>query len=91
VDGVVAGDALLEQPFMGGGASVGDVVTEVSAKTGERVVVRRVARFQPAQGQLGAYVHMTGKIGVLVELEGAAATTWRGTWRCTWPRRGRWQ
>jgi elongation factor Ts len=73
VDGVVAGDALLEQPFMGGGASVGDVVTEVSAKTGERVVVRRVARFQPAQGQLGAYVHMTGRIGVLVELEGAAA------------------
>jgi elongation factor Ts len=35
-------------------------------------VVHRVARFQAESGRVGSYVHMTGKIGVLVELGGAA-------------------
>jgi elongation factor Ts len=71
LDGTASGDALLDQPYQGGARTVGDVVTGVSAKTGEHIVVRRVARFEAA-GELSSYVHMTGKIGVLVELEGAA-------------------
>ena len=66
------GAALMEQPFMGGDKSVDAIVTQVSAKTGEKIVVRRFARFQTDGGELGSYVHMTGKIGVLVEL-GAGA------------------
>jgi elongation factor Ts len=71
VDGVSPGEALLEQPFMGGATTVGETVTAVSANTGEKIVIRRVARFDPSGGELGSYVHMTGKIGVLVELTGA--------------------
>jgi elongation factor Ts len=72
LDGMAGGEAVQDQPLMSDGPSVGDVVTEVSAKTGERIVVHRVARFQAESGRVGSYVHMTGKIGVLVELGGAA-------------------
>jgi elongation factor Ts len=72
LDGAAGGEAVLDQPLMSDGPSVGDVVTEVAAKTGERIVVHRVARFQTEGGQVGSYIHMTGKIGVLVELGGAA-------------------
>jgi elongation factor Ts len=72
LDGAAGGEAVQDQPLMSDGPSVGDVVTEVAAKTGERIVVHRVARFQAESGRVGSYVHMTGKIGVLVELGGAA-------------------
>ena len=68
-DGSESGDALLSQPFMGGDRTVDEHVTQVSAKTGEKIVVRRFARYE-TDGALGEYVHMTGKIGVLVELAG---------------------
>jgi elongation factor Ts len=71
-DGVGGGEQVAEQPFLGGDTSVADVVTEASANTGENVVLRRFARFEAAGGVLGSYVHMTGKIGVLVELDDAA-------------------
>lgn len=72
-DGEGEGEALLGQSFMGGDKTVDTLVTEVSAKTGEKVVVRRFARFRSEDGALGEYVHMTGKIGVLVELGAGAA------------------
>jgi elongation factor Ts len=72
LDGAAGGEAVLDQPLMSDGPSVGDVVTDVAAKTGERIVVHRVARFQAESGRVGSYIHMTGKIGVLVELGGAA-------------------
>jgi elongation factor Ts len=71
-DGPAEGERLLEQAYQGGDRTVEQVVTGVSAKTGEKIVVRRFARYQ-TDGILGEYVHMTGKIGVLVELEGASA------------------
>lgn len=73
VGGEAPGDAVLDQGYMGEAKTVGEVVTEVSAKTGEKVVLRRVTRFGADGGQLGAYVHMTGKIGVLVELTAGAS------------------
>lgn len=68
-DGAADGESLMEQPFKGGDQTVDQHVTQVSAKTGEKIVVRRYARFE-TDGVLGSYVHMTGKIGVLVELSG---------------------
>jgi elongation factor Ts len=53
------------------GASIADTVKEASARLGEAVNVRRVARFASAAGAVGAYVHFNGKIGVLVEVEAA--------------------
>jgi elongation factor Ts len=72
LDGAAGGEAVLDQPLMSDGPLLGDVVTDVAAKTGERIVVHRVARFQAESGRVGSYIHMTGKIGVLVELGGAA-------------------
>ncbi|MBW3553118.1 MAG: translation elongation factor Ts [Gemmatimonadetes bacterium] len=71
-DGTGDGDALLDQKLSGGEGTVGDRITEVSAKTGERIVVRRFARFEAEDGTVAGYVHLTGKIGVLVELTGSA-------------------
>jgi elongation factor Ts len=72
-DGTGEGGAVAGQPFLGGDTSVADVVTRASATTGEHVVLRRFARFDASGGVLGSYVHMTGKIGVLVEVDIAAA------------------
>ncbi len=69
-DGAGPGEALLEQPFRGGDRTVGEEITAVAARTGERIVVRRFARYA-AGGSVSGYVHLTGKIGVLVELDGA--------------------
>lgn len=72
VDGTGEGESLLEHGFMGGDRTVDQVVTQKSAKTGEKVVVRNFARFA-SDGRLGAYVHLGGKIGVLVELDPGAS------------------
>ena len=71
-DGAADGEALAEQKFQGGSQTVGERITEISAKTGERIVVRRFARFDAEDGAVAGYVHLTGKIGVLVELKGSA-------------------
>ncbi len=52
-----------------GSRTVGEVVKGVSAKTGENVVLRRVARFS-TDGTIGSYLHHNGKVAVLVELAG---------------------
>jgi elongation factor Ts len=66
-DGAADAESLLAGAM--GGASVADAVKEASAKLGEAVNVRRVARFASDKGTVGAYVHFNGKIGVLVEVE----------------------
>jgi elongation factor Ts len=53
------------------GTPVADVVKEASARLGEAVNVRRVARLGSDKSAVGAYVHFNGKIGVLVEVEAA--------------------
>jgi elongation factor Ts len=44
-------------------------VKGASAKTGEKVELRRIARFTTA-GVVGSYLHFNGKAGVLVEVAG---------------------
>lgn len=59
-------DALLKADL--GGQSVADAATELTAKIGEKIDVRRVALVE-ASGGVASYVHPVGsKIGVLVAL-----------------------
>jgi elongation factor Ts len=53
------------------GSTVDEVVKATSAKTGEAVQLRRIARFAPANGVVGSYLHHNEQVGTLVEIEGA--------------------
>jgi elongation factor Ts len=56
----------------GHGKTVGDVAVELTGKIGEKIQVRRWARVEIPAGKHGvahAYVHMGGKIGVVLALE----------------------
>ena len=57
-------DALLASTI--GGATVKDILTEKIAKIGENMNLRRFARFE---GNVVDYIHMGGKIGVMVKVE----------------------
>lgn len=55
-----------------GEKSVSEVATELTARIGEKVAVRRWDRVEVGEGKSGlahAYVHLGGKIGVLILLE----------------------
>jgi elongation factor Ts len=52
-----------------GKLTVGEVVKGISAKTGENVVLRRVARFS-TDGIIGTYLHHNGRVAVMVEVGG---------------------
>jgi elongation factor Ts len=51
------------------GMTVGEKLTELVAKIGENITLRRAAFLEVSQGAVGAYVHMGGKIGVLAAIE----------------------
>ena len=52
-----------------GDVTVNDVITEKTAKIGEKISVRRFARYSPEGGIVDLYIHMGGKVGVLVKAE----------------------
>ncbi|WP_437971007.1 translation elongation factor Ts [Sorangium sp. So ce260] len=57
------------------GKSVADTATELTARIGEKVAVRRWDRVSIPEGKHGvahAYVHLGGKIGVLVAVEASS-------------------
>lgn len=57
-----------------GGKSIADAAIEQTAKTGEKIDVRRVALLESA-GIVGCYVHPVGsKVGALVAISGEGAT-----------------
>ncbi|MBR5914438.1 MAG: elongation factor Ts [Selenomonadaceae bacterium] len=60
-------DALNESKI--GKKKVADLVTEATATIGEKISVRRFIRYE-TKGKLISYIHMGGKIGVLVEMSG---------------------
>ena len=66
---VGAEGAFLATPYAG--STVDEVVKATSAKTGEAVQLRRIARFAPANGVIGHYLHHNEQVGTLVEIEGA--------------------
>ena len=55
------------------GKKVSDLVLEAIAEIGEKVSIRRFARYETKDGRVASYIHMGGKIGVLVELSGGSA------------------
>lgn len=68
------GVALADQKFTGGDGTktVQDAVNEAVAVIGENIQVRRFVRFESQDGFVDSYIHMGGKIGVLVEFAGEA-------------------
>ncbi|MBR6268472.1 MAG: elongation factor Ts [Selenomonadaceae bacterium] len=53
------------------GKKVSELITEATATIGEKISLRRFVRYQ-TEGRLASYIHMGGKIGVLVELTGGS-------------------
>ena len=53
-----------------GGQPIGEVLREAVASIGENIGLRRFTRYTTS-GIVGSYVHAGGKIGVIVELDGA--------------------
>jgi len=52
--------------------TVTDLVTEATATIGEKISVRRFVCYK-SEGKITSYIHMGGKIGVLVELSGGSS------------------
>ncbi|HEY1086285.1 MAG TPA: translation elongation factor Ts [Archangium sp.] len=64
-------DALNAQPYQGG-KTVKDAVTEKIGTIGEKLTVRRFARFQvEGNGVVGSYLHSNNKVSALVEVLGS--------------------
>ena len=62
-------DALLKQPFFKAESTTIDkVVTAATAEIGEKISIRRFVRYEG--GIVESYIHMGGKVGVLVQAEG---------------------
>ncbi|MGE5676293.1 MAG: translation elongation factor Ts [Mycobacterium leprae] len=54
-------------------ATLGDKIINATAKIGEKISVRRFARYQVAKsGLVHSYIHGDGRVGVLIELETAS-------------------
>ena len=68
-------DALLECTANGLDMTVSALITEKVAKIGEKITVRRFARYDGSQGIVDSYIHMGGKVGVLVLAEGEKSDT----------------
>jgi len=71
-------DALLNAPAPDGDGRVSDAIARLTAKTGERVNLRRSAFVSVSHGAVASYVHNAaapglGSIGVLVALESSAS------------------
>ena len=67
-------DALLACTVTGTEITVNDMITEKVAKIGEKISVRRFARYEGVNGTVDSYIHMGGKVGVLVQAECAEVT-----------------
>ncbi|MBO6179150.1 MAG: elongation factor Ts [Selenomonadaceae bacterium] len=55
------------------GKTVQDIITEATATIGEKISLRRFERYE-TDGLIATYIHMGGKIGVLLELSGGDET-----------------
>jgi elongation factor Ts len=55
------------------GSPIAHEVTATITKTGENITISRVGRLEAGDGILGTYIHLGGKIGVLLKLTGVPA------------------
>ena len=51
-------------------AAKSEATIAATAKIGEKIAIRRFAKFTAENGLVESYIHMGGKVGVLVELDG---------------------
>ena len=51
-------------------AAKNDETVAATAKIGEKIAIRRFAKYTADNGAIESYIHMGGKVGVLVEIEG---------------------
>ena len=69
-------DALLTQSFVGNPEkTVTDMVSDATVAIGEKISIRRFSRYETSTGVVESYIHMGGKIGVLLEISNDNAAT----------------
>ncbi len=62
-------EELLTQPFTGDTSkTITDLISDATVAIGEKINVRRFARYEATAGVVETYIHMGGKIGVLLEV-----------------------
>ncbi|HKQ70616.1 MAG TPA: translation elongation factor Ts [Polyangiaceae bacterium] len=73
--GAKEGDDLDKLPYPGAGKTVGEVKDALIAQIGEKITVRRFKKLdlQSPAGAVHSYVHLGGKIGVLLEVSAESA------------------
>jgi len=66
-------DDLLAAPYIDDSSrTVNEILTEMIAKLGENTIIREATRFDlDGDGMIESYVHMEGRVGVLVEVGGS--------------------
>ena len=69
-------DELLNQKFVDDETkTITDLVSEATVSIGEKISIRRFARYETEMGAVESYIHMGGKIGVLLLVENDNAAT----------------
>lgn len=69
-------DELLSQKFVDDETkTITDLVSEATVSIGEKISIRRFARYETEMGAVESYIHMGGKIGVLLLVENDNAAT----------------
>ena len=69
-------DALLTQNFFANEQkTITDLVSDATVAIGEKISIRRFARYEAKNGVVESYIHMGGKIGVLLEVSNDNAAT----------------
>ena len=69
-------DTLMGQPFVDDPAkTITDLVSDATVSIGEKISIRRFARYALTNGVVESYIHMGGKIGVLLKVENDNADT----------------
>ena len=63
-------DALMGQTFVDNDQkTITDLVSDATVAIGEKISIRRFARYETGKGVVESYIHMGGKIGVLLLVE----------------------
>ncbi|MBE5733490.1 MAG: elongation factor Ts [Clostridiales bacterium] len=74
VDYVIANDVADAAALI---AAKADDTIAATAKIGEKIAIRRFAKYATENGVVESYIHMGGKVGVLVEVEGCTCDSAR--------------
>jgi elongation factor Ts len=65
----------LKDQTLPSGVKIGDALTDLTGKIGEKLVLGKFARVQAPNGFIGTYVHSDSKLGSMVVLDGADGAT----------------